>query len=73
MIADVEEEYGIELDPNLYIEYESQPAIIADSLALSPDPARVSANPEVFYNQTLAFEADIVQIEDVAIETTDQV
>lgn len=62
VIADVEEEYGIELDPDLYVEYESQPAIIADSLALSPDPAQVNANPEAFYNQTLAFEADVEEI-----------
>jgi hypothetical protein len=62
VIADVEEEYGIELDPDLYVEYENQPVIIADSLALSPDPAQVSANPEAFYNQTLAFEADIEEV-----------
>jgi hypothetical protein len=62
VIADVEEEYGIELDPDLYVEYENQPAIIADSLALSPDPAQVNANPEAFYNQALAFEAEVEEV-----------
>jgi hypothetical protein len=62
VVAEVEEEYGLELDPELYVEYENQPAILAESLALSPDPAQVSANPEAFYNQTLAFEADIEEI-----------
>lgn len=56
VVADIEEEYDLELDPDVYVEYEDQAVIIADSLALSPDPAQVSANPEAFYNQTLVFE-----------------
>jgi hypothetical protein len=32
---------GLGLDPNLYREYESQPAIIAQSIALAPEPGQI--------------------------------
>lgn len=52
--ADLEREYGLDLDPQLYADYENQPAIIAESIALSPDPEEVSEQPEAYYGQTIA-------------------
>ncbi len=48
--------YGFNLDPELYSEYENQPAIVAESLALSPTPEQVSENPDLFYNRPIAIE-----------------
>ncbi|MEO0933425.1 MAG: hypothetical protein AAFY21_06590, partial [Cyanobacteria bacterium J06641_2] len=38
VLADVESEYNLKLDKQYYVEYENKPAIIAQSIALSPDP-----------------------------------
>ena len=62
VLADVNQKYGLDLDPNLYGKYENQPAIIAQSVVLAPDPGDVSQNPEVFYNQTIAIEGEVDDI-----------
>lgn len=59
VLADVEREYGLDLDPVVYTEYENQPAIIAQSLAYAPDPAEISEDPTAFYNQSIAVEGSI--------------
>lgn len=55
-LVDINTGYGLDLDPQLYTEYENQPAIVAESLALSPTPEQVSENPELFYNRPIAIE-----------------
>jgi hypothetical protein len=55
VIADVEREYGLDLDPEIYADYETRPVIIAQSLALAPDPADLTDDPEQYYNQRIAF------------------
>ncbi|EAZ89430.1 hypothetical protein [Crocosphaera chwakensis] len=62
VIADIEREYGIGLDPNLYAEYEQQPAIIAQSIALAPDPEELAENPEAYYNRVVAVEAEVAEV-----------
>jgi hypothetical protein len=57
-IADVETDYGLVLDENLYGDYEQQPAILADSWALAPTPEMLAEQPERFYNQRIALEGD---------------
>jgi len=59
VLADVERDYGVDLDPELYADYEQQPVIIAESVALSPDPADVTEDPTRFYNQVIAVEGEI--------------
>lgn len=59
VIADLEQEYGLTLDPEIYAEYEEQPVIIAESIALAPDPEAVSENPEAFYNQVIAVSGQV--------------
>jgi len=59
VLADLERDYGLDLDPELYAEYEERPAIIAQSIALAPDPEEVSENPDLYYGQTIAVSGEI--------------
>lgn len=62
VVADVESEYGLDLDENVLVDYEQQPAIIAESLALAPTPEALAMNPEAFTNQVIAIEGDVRDI-----------
>ena len=57
--ADVENEFGLELDDTAYVDYEGQPAIIADSLALAPTTEELTQNPDFFNDQVIAVEGDV--------------
>ncbi len=57
-LADVETDYGLDLDEDLYADYEQQPAILAVSWALAPTPEMLAEQPEAFYNQRIALEGD---------------
>jgi len=59
VIADVEREYSLSLDPTLYADYEDRPVVIAQSIALSPDPGDITRNPEAYYNQRIAVEGEV--------------
>jgi hypothetical protein len=52
-IADFERDYGFELDLDRYAEYENLPAIVAQSLFLSPDPSEAIKNPDAFADQVI--------------------
>lgn len=60
--VDVENEFGLDLDDTAYVDYEEQPAIIAESLALAPTPEEVAENPDVFMDQVIAIQGDIRDI-----------
>ncbi|MGB3292902.1 MAG: hypothetical protein WBB01_07950 [Phormidesmis sp.] len=57
--ADFETEYGLDLDPALYADYEDRPVIVAQSIALSPDPGDLTTNPEAYYNQRIAVAGEV--------------
>ena len=57
--VDIERAYGLELDPTLYAEYEGKPAIIAQSITFSPEPAEVTNNPTRYYNHLLAIPGEV--------------
>ena len=59
VLADIESEYGFDLDSNVFADYENQPVIVAQSIALSPDPSVISDNPAAYYNRRLAIEGNI--------------
>lgn len=59
VIADFETEYGTDLDPTLYADYEDRPVIVAQSIALSPDPGDITSNPEQYYNMRIAVAGEI--------------
>ncbi|MBD2105512.1 hypothetical protein [Nodosilinea sp. FACHB-13] len=67
LISEVNQEFDLTLDQNLYEEYEDQPVIIAQSIALAPEPGEISENPEQYYGETLAVTGDV---EDIQSEDT---
>lgn len=63
VIADVEAEYGLDLDDELYVDYEEQSAIIAEAIALSPTAETVLEEPDLFYTaETIAVQGDVENI-----------
>ncbi len=71
LMADLEQEYDVELDPDLFAEYEQQPVIVAQSLALAPDPEDISENPGEYYNRRLAVNAEVEQFWSADVMTVD--
>ena len=59
VLADVERDYDLDLEEDLYVDYEERPAIIAESLALAPDPEELAEDPEAYYNQVVAVEGEV--------------
>jgi hypothetical protein len=62
--AAIEQQYGITLDPNLYGNYDQQPVIIAENIALAPRPQDFVEIPENYFdNQIVAIEGDLRTLE----------
>ncbi|MBE9179956.1 hypothetical protein IQ268_15395 [Oculatella sp. LEGE 06141] len=60
----VESQYGLTLDRNLFAEYEGQPAIVAASMALAPNPEYFYDAPEGYFgDQAIAVEGDVRLLE----------
>ncbi len=59
VLADIEREYKLGLEPNLYAEYESKPAIVAQSMALAPTPGELTSDPKKYYGKTLAVSGEV--------------
>lgn len=72
VIADFETEYGFDLDPEVYADYEDRPVIIARSIALSPDLEDVTANPENYYNTRIAIAGEVEEIFSPSTFTLDE-
>lgn len=62
VLADIERDYGLVLDPELYVDYENQPVILAQSMVLSPDLEDIAEDPEFYYLQTLAVEGEVDEV-----------
>lgn len=62
VVSEIQRDYNLTLDPNVYREYENRPAIIAQSIALSPSPGELMRNPEQFYGRNIAVEGDVNNI-----------
>lgn len=71
-LTDVKQKYNLNLDPNLYTQYENQPVIIADSLTLSPDPEDLTRNPEVYYGKPLAIKGELEDLQNYGIFELDE-
>lgn len=72
VLAEVDREFDLTLDPNLYVEYENQPAIIAESIALAPEPGEITSNPEQYYGETLAVTGEVEDIQSGTAFTLDE-
>ena len=62
VLADVEREFDLDLDPEVYVEYESKPAIIAQAIALAPEPGKITEDPQRYYGKPLAVTGEIEDI-----------
>jgi len=72
VLADVEREYGIDLDPELYVDYETKPVIMAASLALAPEPGEITDDPMAYYNRRIAVEGKIEEVYEAGGFTLDE-
>lgn len=57
--VDFEREYGLDLDPTIYADYEDRPVVVAQSIALSPDPGDLTSNPDQYYNKRIAVAGEV--------------
>lgn len=62
VVADVEREFDLDLQPEVYVEYEGKPALIAQSIALAPEPGEITKNPSQYYGKTIAVPAEVEDI-----------
>ncbi len=62
VVADVEQEYGLDLNPELYVDYENKPVIFASSMVLSPEIEDVAENPDRYYSQEIAVKGEVKNI-----------
>ncbi|MGQ4648020.1 hypothetical protein [Lyngbya aestuarii] len=58
----VEFEPDFDFDWQPGTDYENKPAIVAQSIALAPEPDEITENPEKFYNQPIAVEGEVAEI-----------
>jgi hypothetical protein len=72
VLADVERDYGLDLDPNLYVEYENKSAIIAQSVILAPEPGEITENPSQYYGQRLAVTGEVEDVVSPTAFTLDE-
>lgn len=72
VVADVEREYSLDLEPQLEVEYANKPVIIAQSIALAPKPGEVTKNPNAYYGKVIAVEAEVEDIVSPASFTLDE-
>lgn len=70
-VTDVAREFNLDLQPDIYREYEDRPVIIAQSLALAPEQRQIANNPGRFYNQLVAVEAEVEEVLDPMAFTLD--
>jgi hypothetical protein len=72
VLADIEREYNLDLDPQLYVEYTDKPAIIAQSLAQAPKPGEITTDPKQYYGKTLAVTGEVEDIKSPTSFTLDE-
>ncbi len=59
-VAELQRDFGWDFwNPDLYVEYDMRPVIVAESVALAPDPSQISDNPAQFYGETIAVEGEL--------------
>ncbi|TVQ12365.1 MAG: hypothetical protein EA368_03955 [Leptolyngbya sp. DLM2.Bin27] len=69
VLGDLVREYGLTLDEATYGDYENNPAIIAESVALAPELGDISDNPAAFYDQLIAIDGEVSTLYDATTFT----
>ncbi|WP_414550168.1 hypothetical protein [Anabaena sp. CCY 0017] len=59
VLPEINRDYNLKLQPDLYSEYEGRTVIVAQSMALAPKPGEIISNPTPYYNQTLAVAGEV--------------
>lgn len=72
VFADVEREYNLGLEENAYVDYENQPALIAQSLAIAPEPGELTTDPEQYYGRPIAVTGEVEEIQGANAFTLDE-
>lgn len=72
VFADIEREYNLGLELNAYRDYENKPAIIAQSIALAPEPGEITQNPEQYYGKRLAVTGEVENLQTASRFTLDE-
>lgn len=70
--SDIETAYDLDLDPDLYVEYSDRPAIIAQSLAIAPEPGEITSDPNQYYGRTIAVTGEVENIYGDGVFTLDE-
>lgn len=71
-LEQVQQQYGLNLEKNIYGKYEGKPVILATSIILSPDPEDLTNDPEKYYGKYVAIEGTIEDVEDFGIFELDE-
>lgn len=72
VLVEIEREYGLDLNPETYAEFETKPVLLAQSLAFAPDPGEVTQSPERFYDLAIAVEGEVEDVMDSSTFTLDE-
>jgi MYXO-CTERM domain-containing protein len=72
VLADINRQYSLGLGADLYREYENRPAIIAQSIALAPNPGQISQNPARYYGRTIAVTGEVEDVRSPNAFTLDE-
>lgn len=72
VLQEMQTQYGLDLDPKLYTEYELKPVILAQSIALAPEPGEVTKEPQAFYDKKVAIKGDVKNVVGVSVFTLDE-
>lgn len=63
-LKQLQQEYNLNLDRQLYEQYEGKTVIVANSIILSPDPENLTDRPELYYDLPLAVQGEVDDVED---------
>jgi hypothetical protein len=72
VVADLNREYNLSLDPKLYKDYENRPVIIAQSIAPAPKPGEITENPKQYYGRALAVAGEVENVYESNTFTLDE-
>ncbi len=71
-LASIQQQYNLNLNSELYTQYENQPVIMAEKLILSPDPEDLTQNPEAYYGQPLAIKGELEDLKSYGVFELDE-
>jgi hypothetical protein len=69
VISDIERDYKLNLDDDLYSGYVRKPVLIASDIALAPQPNQVAQAPEKFYGKTVTVTGEVENMKSPVLMT----